>query len=125
MTRRFTDGGWRPSASAAFHPPAYQVHDTPLADSVSPIVRAVCAGPGSPLPGVPCGSAKASAPPSAGGIPLGWYGGCEVLTDRPSDITCPPPLLTTCTAPMFAEGDPGFFVSLPSASSTTRMRSGA
>src|SRR5437773_8758319 len=103
MTRRLASGGRWPSASARFQPPAYQAHDTPLADKVSPIVRMRCGGSGRPEPGVPPGSASVSSPPGAGGTPLGWYGGCVVLTDSPSGATCPPPLLTTCTAPSLAD----------------------
>ena len=61
-------------------------------------------------------------PLAAGAMPLGWYGGCVVLTDQPSGVTCPPPPLTTCTAASRADGDPGRFSSLPSASSRARMR---
>jgi len=68
---RGTDAGWRPSTSAAFHPPLYQAHDTFLADIVSPIVRDVCGGSGMSLRGPPLGSAMSSEPPSAGAMPLG------------------------------------------------------
>src|SRR6476661_9551244 len=125
MMLRLTPGACMPSASAWFQPPAYQAHCTPRADSVSPMVRAVCGGTGTPLEALPAGSAMVSGPSAAGAMPLGWYGGCEVLTDQPSGVTCPPPLLTTCTAPTLAEGEPGFFVSLPSASSTARIAAGA
>src|SRR2546423_191006 len=117
MTRRFTLAGWRPSASAAFQPPAYHAHETPLALNVSPIVRCVWGGTGRPKPVVPFGSARSVDEASAGGTPLGWYGGCEVFTDSPSGVTCPPPLLTTCTAPTLADGEPGRLARRPSASS--------
>lgn len=123
---RFTEGGCLPSAPATFQPPEYQAQDTPLALSVSPMVRWRCGGSGWPSVLLPAGSAASSEPPSAGGTPLGCQGGCVVLTDSPSGVTCPPrPPLNTCTAPSLAEGEPGFFVSLPSASSTARMACGA
>src|SRR5690349_13027716 len=125
MMLRFAAGGCVPSASALFQPPAYHAHDTPLADSVSPIVFAVCGGSGCPEPLVPAGSAITKGPFGAGGMPLGWYGGCEVLSDHPSGETCPPPLLNNCTAPTVAEGEPGRFSSLPLASSRTRIDAGA
>src|SRR5206468_7927798 len=125
MTLRFTLAGCCPSASAAFQPPAYQAQDTPLALSVSPMVFAVCGGTGSPAAGTPCGLASSGVPPSAGGTPLGWYGGCEVLTDQPSGVTCPPPALKTCTAASLADGEPGFFSSLPAASSRARIAGAA
>src|ERR1041384_957789 len=84
MTARFSFGSRFPSASAWFQPPAYQVHDTPFADKVSPIVFAVCGGTG-----LRAGSASSRFPPAAGGRPLGWYGGCEVFTVYPSGVTVP------------------------------------
>ena len=63
------------SAVAAFQPPAYQAHDTPFALSVSPMVFSFCGGSG-----WRDGSAESRLPPAAGGMPLGWYGGCRVLT---------------------------------------------
>jgi len=38
-------------------PPAYQAHDTPFSDSLSPIVRAVCVGRDSSLGGAALGPA--------------------------------------------------------------------
>lgn len=48
-----------------------------------------------------------------------------MLTVKPSAVTSSVPVLYTLTAPMLAEGESGFFFSLPSASSTTRNLSGA
>src|SRR3954470_24030013 len=125
MMLRLALGGCVPSATALFHPPAYQAHDTPLADKVSPIVRAVCGGNGRPLLPLPAGSAPVSGPLAAGGMPLGCQGGCVVLIDQPSGVTWPPLPRTSCTAPSRAEGEPGFFASRPSASSTARIDAGA
>src|SRR5882757_3487751 len=114
MMVRFSFAGRRPSASAAFQPPEYQAQLTFLADSVSPIVLADCGGKGAPMRASPLGSARSSEPSAAGGMPLGWYGGCEVLTEKPSGVTCPPmPPLWVCTAPSRAEGESGVFESFP------------
>src|SRR4051812_38162475 len=121
---RLAPGGCWPSASACLYAPAYQAHDTPFCDSKSPIVVAVCGGSGK-LPCVPAGSASSFGPFAAGGIPLGWYAGCDVLSDHPSGLTCPPPELNTRTAPSLAEGESGRFWSLPLASRRTRIDSGA
>ena len=49
-----------------------------------------------------------------------------MLTDQPSGVTLRPrPLLTICTAPTLADGEPARFSSLPLASSRTRMLAGA
>src|SRR3954468_1872471 len=87
--------------------------------------RCVCGGTGAPFDAFPAGSASAAGPLAAGAMPLGWYGGCDVLTDQPSGVTWPPPLLNNCTAPSRAGGDPGRFSSLPLASSLARIDAGA
>src|SRR5713226_4197340 len=46
MTLRFSCGSRRPSAVAAFQPPAYQVQLTPFAESVSPMVLSFNGGTG-------------------------------------------------------------------------------
>ena len=72
------------SASAWFHAPAYQAQLTPLADSVSPIVFVLAESIGGsgmlPAEPAPAGSASRASPPAAGAVPLGWNGGCVVLT---------------------------------------------
>src|SRR6186713_2934735 len=101
MTARFASGGRRPSATAAFHASAYHAHETPLAESVSPIVLPVCGGRG-------CfaGSARSRLPPGAGGVPLGWYGGSPACTAYPSGVTWPS--RTSSTGPSSTEaGDDG------------------
>src|SRR5262245_55255204 len=83
-------------------------------------------GSGRPMRSLPFGSASSSGPPSAGGMPLGWYGGWVVLTDYPSGVTWPPsPTVYVLTAPSFADGESGYFFSLPFSSSTARMNGGA
>src|ERR1043166_2761979 len=84
MIARFSLGSRLPSASAWFQPPAYQAHETPFADSVSPIVFADCAGTG-----LRAGSASSRFSPAAGGRPLGWEGGCGGFTVYPSGVTVP------------------------------------
>src|ERR1041385_1647955 len=106
MTLRFAFGSWRPSARAASQPPAYQAHETPFAESVSPIVLSVNAAAG-----WRAGSARSGLPPGAGGMPLGWYDGCEVLTRNPSGDERPS---NPGTGPLSAlDGEPGIFFSLP------------
>src|SRR5690348_7043520 len=106
MTCRFAFGSWRPSASAASHPPEYQAHEMPLADRVSPIVLSVNGGAG-----WRAGSARSRLPAGAGAIPLGWWNGCDVLTRKPSGEERPS---NTSTGPFSAlEGEFGRFFSLP------------
>src|SRR5580765_5811269 len=92
MIMRFASGGRRPSATASFHASAYQAQEISFAESVSPIVFAVCGGSG-------CfdGSARSGLPPGAGGVPLGWYGGSPACTAYPSGVTWPS--WETCTRP--------------------------
>src|SRR5258706_15758789 len=90
----------------------------PFAESVSPIVFAVWGGIG-----FFAGSGRSRLPPFAGAIPLGWYGGCAVLSAKPSGEIGPS---KTCTGPCMIEaGDPGLFLSLPLASSCARIDAGA
>ena len=65
-----------PSCSAASQAPEYHAHDTPFADSVSPMVVSVCGGS-------VCfaGSAYRASPSFAGGTRDGWYRGWVVLTE--------------------------------------------
>jgi hypothetical protein len=65
----------RPSFVASLQPPAYQAQLTPFAESVSPMVLSREGGSG-----WRAGSARLTSAPAAGGMPLGWYGGCVVLT---------------------------------------------
>src|SRR5437763_14013940 len=89
MILRFSLAGRRPSASAMLQPPAYHAQFTPFADNVSPIVLAVCGGRGSLHAGVPLGSARSRLPSGAGGMPLGWEGGCVVPADPAAvDLHC-------------------------------------
>ena len=91
---------------------------------------AVCGGIGSPASKKavrkPLGLAWVRGPSAAGGMPLGWYGGCVVLTDQPSGVTLRPRLLLAiCTAPTLADGEAARFSSFALASSRTRMLAGA
>src|SRR5215470_19752001 len=118
MTRRGSSGGCMPSSTARSHAPAYHAHETPAADSVSPIVFAVCGG------SVCCaGSAKRGSPPFAGGTRDGWYGGCAVFTEYPSLVTSPPARMG---APDSTEvGELGRGLSHPRSSSCGRSAGGA
>src|SRR3954470_19183051 len=101
-----------------FQAPAYHAQDTPFAERVSPMVFAVWAGRG-----FFAGSARTTLPPAAGAMPLGWYGGWEVLTAYPSGVTAPS---KTCTGPWSTDlGESGRFLSVPSASSCARIEAGA
>src|SRR5512138_1220024 len=118
MTLRFSFASRRPSASAAFQPPLYQAQETPFAESVSPTVFSVCGASG-----WRAGSARSRLPPAAGGMPLGWYGGCVVFTDQPSgepepSKNCPTPCITEA-------GEVGRFCRLPAASRRAFAVSGA
>src|SRR5947207_12845530 len=92
MMLRFADAGCMPSATARFHAPAYHAHETPFAESVSPIVLAVCGGSGNCA-----GSARSGLPLGAGGTPVGWYAGRPVLAAEPSGEIA---LSEACTGPI-------------------------
>jgi hypothetical protein len=68
------------SDEACVHAPEYHAQVTPLAVRVSPTVFAVCGGRVFET----AGSATRASPPAAGALPLGWYGGCIVVTAEPS-----------------------------------------
>src|SRR5437899_10447627 len=98
MTLRFAFGSFRPSAIASFQPPAYHTQLTPFAESVSPIVFSLSGGTGW------CAvSARSRLAPAAGGMPLGWYGGCEVFTMYTSGVTNPSQNTTSTTINMACE----------------------
>src|SRR2546423_4151164 len=106
MIARFSFGSRRPSESARSHAPAYQVHETPRSDKVSPMVFWVCGGTG-----FRAGSARSLSPPAAGGMPLGWYAGWEVFTANPSGVTVPS---KTPTGPSSTDlGESGRFFRAP------------
>src|SRR5271169_256334 len=119
MTFRGAPAGCMPSRTASFHDSEYQAQSRPFVDSVSPMVFSVCGGRGFRF-----GSAKRESPPAAGGILLGSYGGCMVLTANPSGVIAPS--LMYCGGPLSAlAGELGLRASLPSASRTATSFGGA
>src|SRR5271169_568371 len=119
MTLRGAPAACMPSASASFQASAYHAQSNPLADSLSPMVCIVCGGSGFCL-----ASAKRASPPAAGGMLLGSYGGCMVLTAKPSGVTAPS--LTYRGGPLSAlAGVAGARASLPFASRAATRPGGA
>src|SRR5260221_3869791 len=84
MIARLSAGGRRPWAFAAFHATASHAHESFFAESVSPMVFAVCGGTG-----YFAGSATSRLAPAAGAMPLGWYGGFGVFGTEAAGVDHP------------------------------------